>query len=201
MKATPSATETVQDTGAFPKFVERQSPSREAFFIPDYGPITFRPIDPQDEQEMVRFHEALSEESISLRYFEHMKLETRTTHHRLQRVCQNSPDTYAIVAERPETPLRKAEIVAVARLNTTEDPFCAEASMVFWDEVKGTSLPARLLRQLIIIARASGFSTMRGDLLPGDYEGHTLFHDLGFATHMMPEDGIVRAVRSIHAGL
>jgi acetyltransferase len=66
---------------------------------------------------MVRLHQALSESSVYFRFFGTLKLETRTAHERLARICLLDCDRQmALVAE--STPLRtgSSEIVAVARL-------------------------------------------------------------------------------------
>ena len=63
--------------------------------------VTIRPIRPEDEPAMVRFHETLSERSVYLRYFHLMNLEQRTTHERLTRICFIDYDReMALVAER-----------------------------------------------------------------------------------------------------
>jgi acetyltransferase len=49
--------------------------------------VTIRPIRPEDEPLMVKFHETLSEESVYMRYFHMMNLDQRTTHERLTRIC------------------------------------------------------------------------------------------------------------------
>ena len=65
-------------------------------------PITIRPIRPEDEPLMVKFHSTLSEESVHFRYFGLLKLEQRTTHERLTRICFNDYDReIAIVANSP----------------------------------------------------------------------------------------------------
>ena len=46
-----------------------------------------RPIRPEDEPQVVRFHHTLSEISVYMRYFHWMKLEQRTAHERLTRIC------------------------------------------------------------------------------------------------------------------
>ncbi len=43
--------------------------------------ISIRPIRPEDESAMARFHESLSDRSVYLRYFHMEKLSTRVAHH------------------------------------------------------------------------------------------------------------------------
>ncbi len=46
-----------------------------------------RPIRPEDEPLMVRFHEKLSDRTVYLRYFQPLKLSQRVAHERLTRIC------------------------------------------------------------------------------------------------------------------
>ena len=46
----------------------------------DGTPVTIRPIRPEDEPMMVRFHESLSEESVYMRFFHMLNLTQRIAH-------------------------------------------------------------------------------------------------------------------------
>ena len=63
-----------------PKTAIRAYPTRyvAAWTMKDGTAVTIRPIRPEDEPAMVRFHETLSERSVYLRYFHLMNLEQRT---------------------------------------------------------------------------------------------------------------------------
>ncbi len=62
--------------------------------------LLIRPIKPEDEPMLVKFHETLSEESVYNRYFSALKLSQRITHERLTRICFNDYDReIALVAE------------------------------------------------------------------------------------------------------
>lgn len=161
-------------------------------YLKEYGRIKFRPIHSEDEGRMIRFHETLSEESIYLRYFEHISLDTRTLHERLRRVCANTAESFAIVAEKRGTVREPAEILAVGRLTITETPDVAAFAILVSDAAQGTELPREMLKRLITLARAYGFSTLTGELLVADYDTLDLCKNFGFELHTVPEDGIVR---------
>lgn len=160
-------------------------------YLKEYGRINLRPIRDDDEERMIRFHESLSEESIYLRYFEHISLDTRTLHERLTRVCTNTPDSYAIVAETHQTGHHPAEIVAVGRLTTTDEPATASFAVLMSDEAQQTALTCELLKRLIFLARAHGFHALTGELLAGDYDTLTNCHKLGFTLQTNYEDHLV----------
>jgi acetyltransferase len=164
----------------------------QTLYLKEYGRIKLRPIRLDDEPRMTRFHENLSEESIYLRYFEHISLDTRTLHERLAKVCANSPDSFAIVAERHESTRRSSEILAVGRLTTTDDPDTASFAMLMGDKAQDTELPRHLLSELIQIARIHGFRTLTGELLVADHDTLDLCRRVGFSLRTIPDDGLVR---------
>jgi acetyltransferase len=149
-------------------------------FSKKYGRIRLRPIRVNDEDRMVEFHEGLSEESVYLRFFEHITLDARTLHARLVKVCANTADSFGIVAERHATAAHPTEILAVGRLTTTSDPEAAD-----------------LLRRLIEVAKAFRFQRLTGELLVADSDGLKMCRDLGFTLHTIPEDGLVRVTYTL----
>src|ERR1700692_1848173 len=82
----------------------------------DGNKVTIRPIRPEDEPLMVKFHETLSDRSVYLRYFGTLSLKRRVAHERLIRICFGDYDReLALVAEikGPSGP----EIIGVGRIN------------------------------------------------------------------------------------
>src|SRR6202158_656829 len=62
--------------------------------------LPIRPIRPEDEPLMVKFHETLSDRSVYLRYFGSLSLKRRVAHERLIRICFGDYDReLALVAE------------------------------------------------------------------------------------------------------
>lgn len=160
--------------------------------VKGHGKLSIRPIRLDDEQEMIRFHERISEESIYMRYFEYLGLDRRTSHERLVRICTNAPDSYAIVMERPATPHHAAAIVAVGRLTKTSEPYVATFDTLITDEVEARELAKPLLSRLIKLAHAFGFQVLTGELLVADHDALNLCRALGFSLQTLPEDGLVR---------
>ena len=79
----------------------------------DGSRVTIRPIRPEDEPAMIKFHSELSERSVYLRWFQPLKLTQRTSHERLTRACFIDYDReMALVAERPNA-AGEPEILAV----------------------------------------------------------------------------------------
>ncbi|HJZ98999.1 MAG TPA: acetate--CoA ligase family protein, partial [Candidatus Solibacter sp.] len=72
-----------------PKSAIRPYPTRymSKWTAKDGAEVMIRPIRPEDEPAMVKFHQTLSERTVYLRYFHLMNLEQRTQHDRLTRIC------------------------------------------------------------------------------------------------------------------
>ena len=160
--------------------------------VPGHGKLKIRPIRLEDEKAMILFHGRLSEESIYMRYFEYLGLDRRTSHERLQRICRNTPDSYAVVVERPGTKLHDPEIVAVGRLTQTDEPEVAAFDTLAVDGRQHDRLAKVLLARLAKLARAFGFQILTGELLIADHDGLNLCRSLGFSLQSAAEGGIVR---------
>ena len=79
--------------------------------------VTIRPIRPEDEPLLVKFHETLSDRSVYLRYLTNLEYSERVAHQRLARICFNDYDReLALVAECKDCN-GEAEIMGVARLS------------------------------------------------------------------------------------
>ncbi len=152
-----------------------------------------RPIRPEDEPAMRRFHALLSEETIYERYFEHFTLEGRIDHQRLSRICANSPDSFALVVERQEGPGRPDEILGVGRLTTTNEPYVAAFAILVRDDARGHGLEVAMLERISDLARAVGFKLLVDDELVSNHDLLNLCRKLGFTLHTIPDEGIVRA--------
>jgi acetyltransferase len=116
--------------------------------------VVIRPIRPEDEPLLVKFHESLSEESVYLRYFHMAQLSTRIAHDRLLRKCFIDYDReMALVAELTDTNGQNASILAVARLSRLPSSQEAELAVVVTDKCQHQGLGSELIRRLVEIAR------------------------------------------------
>ena len=90
------------DPHQLPKPAVRPYPSQyvSSWVMKNGAEVTLRPIRPEDEPLMVKFHETLSDRSVYLRYFYSLSLSSRVAHDRLVRICFVDYDReMAIVAE------------------------------------------------------------------------------------------------------
>ena len=139
-----------------------EADSRKAAFLREAArvtgtEVTIRPIRPEDEPAMVRFHETLSERSVYLRYFHLMNLEQRTTHERLTRICFIDYDSeMALVAEHRNPDTGESEILGVARMMKLHGSNDAEVAVLISDRWQGRGLGSKLLALLCERALTEG---------------------------------------------
>jgi acetyltransferase len=149
--------------------------------------VLIRPIRPEDEPLMVRFHGKLSERSVYLRYFHLMNLAERVSHQRLIRICFNDYNReIALVA------VRDAEILAVGRLVKAHAANEGELAVLIADEVQGHGLGTELWRRLVEIARAEKLDRVTAEILPENRQMIEICRLLGF--HLEADADVVHAV-------
>ncbi len=146
----------------------------------DGSPVTIRPIRPEDEPLMVEFHRTLSERSVYMRYFGWMKLDQRTAHERLARMCFLDYDRQiALVAERIGED-GKREIVAVGRMAKLPHTSEAEVAFIVSDAFQGRGLGTEILHRFIDFAKDERLKTLRATLLRENRPMRKLLEKFGF---------------------
>jgi acetyltransferase len=162
--------------------------------LKDGSAVTIRPIRPEDEPLLVHFHKTLSERSVRLRYFHPMKLNQRTTHERLTRVCFNDYDRdIALVADHHDSATGQHEILGVARLSKLPFGNQAEFAMLISDQWQNRGLGSRMLDLLIQVGRDEKLSRIVADILPDNLEMQRICQKLGFALTQDPLAPIIKA--------
>jgi acetyltransferase len=120
----------------------------------DGQPVTIRPIQPEDEPLLVKFHETLSEESVYHRYFSQLKLDQRIAHERLMRICFNDYDReIALVVDRKDAKTGNREILGVGRLSKAHGLNEGEFALLVSDRWQRQGLGTELLKRLVSVAR------------------------------------------------
>jgi acetyltransferase len=179
-----------------PKTAIRAYPSRYVapWTMKDGGNVTIRPIRPEDEPLMVRFHETLSERSVYLRYFHLMNLEQRVTHERLTRICFIDYDReMALVAVRRNSETGDSEILGVGRLTKIHGTREAEIAVLISDNWQGRGLGKELLSRLLVVAADDKLARVVADILPDNRGVMRICEKLGFSLKHSLDDDVVRA--------
>ncbi|MCS7315180.1 MAG: bifunctional acetate--CoA ligase family protein/GNAT family N-acetyltransferase [Bryobacterales bacterium] len=179
-----------------PKLAIRPYPTRYVsdWTLKDGQTVTIRPIRPEDEPMMVRFHQTLSDRTVYMRYLHTLPLSQRIAHERLTRICFIDYDReMALVAERRDPETGERRILGVGRLKKLHGVNEAEFAVLVADPYQGKGLGAELTRRLIQVARDEKIERIVGDILPDNYVMLKLCEKLGFRLTRTIEDPVVRA--------
>jgi acetyltransferase len=155
--------------------------------------VTIRPIRPEDEPAMVRFHESLSERTVYHRYLQVLNLSQRVAHERLIRICFiDYARQMALVVERPDPATGQKQIIAVGRLQGLGQPE-AEFSIVVTDDYQNQGLGTELLKRLIDIGRKEGVKAIVADILAENTAMQFVAEKLGFKIQREVDEPVVSA--------
>jgi acetyltransferase len=180
---------------SIPRMAIRPYPTQyvNAWTMQDGTPVTIRPIRPEDEPLMVKFHETLSERSVYFRYFHAMRLTQRIAHERLTRICFIDYEReMALVVLRADEK-GDQEILGVGRLINVHGTKEGEFALLVSDNWHHRGLGIELLKRLVDIGRQEKLTRIFGDILPENGDMLRVCDKLGFSRHYSAEDGIIRA--------
>lgn len=128
--------------------------------------VTIRPIRPEDEPLLVKFHETLSDRTVYGRYFQPLNLSQRVAHERLTRICFiDYAREMALVAEyKDENGIR--QILGVGRLTKVHGLSEAHFSMIITDAYQHMGLGTELMRRIVEVAKAENVKHMSAEIMP-----------------------------------
>jgi acetyltransferase len=157
-------------------------------------PVTFRPIRPEDEPLMARFHETLSERTVYMRYLKVMNLSQRIGHERLSRLSfiDYSREMVLVVERRDgEAP----ELMAIGRLTKTryfdDGDAAAEFGMLVSDKYQGQGIGRELLKRLIEVCKQERIARIYGDVLQENTTMISLIEEFGFKLYPTDRAGVL----------
>lgn len=179
-----------------PRLAIRPYPERyvKPFELKDGTPVLIRPIRPEDEPLIVKFHGGLSDESVYTRYFQYLRLSDRVAHERLTRICFIDYDReMALVAEYRDPASGEACILGVGRLSRVHGKNVAELAALVTDKYQGKGLGKELWLRLIQIAREEKIACLTADILPENLDMQRVAKHLGFKTHHDTLEQLIKA--------
>ena len=156
--------------------------------------VIMRPIRPDDELLMVRFHETLSDQSVYYRYFHFIKLSQRVAHERLMRICfVDYANEMALVVEYKNPATHEYEIHGVGRLIKHGGLNEAEFAMIVSDAWQKRGLGRELLRRLIAVGRDWKLARITADILPDNIDMQRVAQKLGFQLRYHSQERLMKA--------
>jgi acetyltransferase len=160
----------------------------------DGNPVIIRPIRPEDEPLLVKFHETLSDRSVYLRYFCTLSLSRRVAHERLLRICFGDYDReIALVAERTDPATGDHYIMAVGRISKLHGKNEAEVAVLVSDRYQNLGLGLELLKRVVQIARDEKLSEVHAEMLPDNVAMQVIMKRVGFRVRAGEDLGSVQA--------
>ncbi len=178
-----------------PRLAIRPYPTRfiSTWTTPHGITTTFRPIRPEDEPLMIKFHETLSDRSVYLRYLHPMMLNQRVAHERLSRICFVDYDReIALVAESEDARTNEKRIMAVARLSRVHDTDDAQLTVLVNDAFQGQGLGTEMVKRLMQIGRDEKIQRVIAHISQDNHTMQDLCQRMGFKLNP-PKDGRVVA--------
>jgi acetyltransferase len=181
---------------ALPKLAIRPYPIQyvSPWTMKDGTEVTIRPLRPEDEPLLVKFHEHVSEQSIYMRYFHMIALSQRIAHDRLTRICYLDYDReMGLVADRKSSENGEHEILGVGRLTKVPATDEAQFAVLIADPVQRSGLGTELVRRLLDIGRQEKIRRVTAEILADNYAMQKICERLGFRLERDPEEGVVKA--------
>jgi acetyltransferase len=142
--------------------------------------VTIRPIRPEDEPLMVKFHKTLSDRSVYLRYFGIVSLEKRIMHERLRRVCFIDYDREIALVVDLKNRDGTHQILGVGRLVKEHATNAAEFALLISDPWQGKGLGSELLKLLVQIGRKERLQRIVGHISAENTTMKRVSEEVGF---------------------
>jgi acetyltransferase len=159
----------------------------------DRTKVTIRPILPEDEGLLVKFHQILSDRTVFMRYLQPIMLQERVMHERLARLCHVDYDReIALVAEATDD---KGEqnimgIVRLSRIHATNE---ARLSVLIGDPYQGIGLGGELVRRAVDVARKEGMDRLNAILTEDNLMMRHIFEKVGFSMQPVENEKLIAA--------
>ncbi len=171
------------DEHALPKLAIRSYPAQyvSQWTSKSGMAVTIRPIRPEDEPLIVKFHTTLSEESVYMRYFHFIQYNQRVAHERLTRLCFIDFDReMALIVEHQDPKSGERAILAIGRLSNLRMTEEAEFAILVSDAYQGQGFGAELLRRLVQIGRDEKLKRITASILADNAGMQRVSRKIGF---------------------
>jgi acetyltransferase len=165
-----------------PRLAIRSYPIKyvEQWTMKDGKEVTIRPIRPEDEPLLVKFHQTLSDRTVFARYFQALNLNQRIAHERLTRICFiDYAREMALVAEYKDAN-GETQILGVGRLNKVHGTSEGRFSIIVTDEQQHKGLGTELLRRLVDVAKQEHVDIVTAEVLPTCDDMRRVCEKVGF---------------------
>ena len=160
----------------------------------DRTKVTVRPILPEDEALLVKFHQVLSDRTVFMRYLQPIMLQERVMHERLARICHVDYDReIALLAETTDEK-GEQQIMGIVRLSRIHATNQARLSLLVGDPYQGIGLGGELVRRAVEVARSEGMSRLSAVMTDDNQTMQHIFEKHGFSVQPIENEKLRAAV-------
>ena len=155
--------------------------------------VTIRPVRPEDEPNVVKFHETLSDRTVYMRYMHPMLYTDRVTHERLARICHGDYDReITLVVEQEDLETGETTIMGAGRISKMHGMDRARFSLLIGDNWQGHGLGAQLLKQVVEVAHEEKLQSLEAIVTPDNQFMLKVCERMGFELNKSDEDEMVK---------
>jgi acetyltransferase len=155
--------------------------------------ITFRPLRPEDEPLMVKFHESLSDRSVYMRFMHPMMLKERAAHVRLSRICHGDYDReITMIADKYDAGPNDLRVLAASRMSKIHGSNAARFSMLVSDCCQGMGIGKEIFMRMLDVARREKLGRIEMLMTHDNQAMHYLCEAHGF-TFSDTQEGLIKA--------
>jgi acetyltransferase len=159
--------------------------------------IIFRPIRPEDEPLLYKFHESLSDRSVYMRFMHPMLLSERAAHVRLSRICHGDYDReITLIADKYEVGPGDLRVLAAARISKIHGNNAARFSLLVSDCCQGMGIGKEIMRRAIEVARQEKLTRLEVLMTPDNQAMRHLCETTGFS-FSQTSDGLIKGDLSL----
>lgn len=178
-----------------PKLSIRPYPTQyvSEWIAKDGLPVTIRPVRPEDEMAIVKFHQALSDRTVYMRFMQPMLLTDRIAHERLARICHGDYDReMTLIVERGGEENEPAQILGAGRLSKMHGMSRARFSLLIGDNWQRLGLGRELLSRVVEVARDEKLEGIEAITTSDNYLMLDVCKSLGFRVTQPDGDHMVK---------
>jgi len=143
--------------------------------------ITIRPILPEDEPFLAKFHATLSDRTVFMRYLQPIMFTDRVLHERLARICHCDYDREIALVAEDKNANGEQRILGVGRLSKLHGADEARLRVLVGDPFQGMGIGSQLVQKVIEVAKGENLHLLDAVITPDNLVMQHLFQKLGFS--------------------
>jgi acetyltransferase len=158
--------------------------------------LLLRPIRPDDEPLIAKFHQELSQETVRQRWLKDLRMEERVSHERLSKICFIDYDREIVLVAETAPSGKGAEIVGVGRVSKIPGTPNATFGLVIKDQWQNQGIGHKLMQKLIQAAKDEKIQEIAAPMLKENTQMQAMCKRLGFSVE--PKGNLMIATLRLH---